>query len=65
MPQRHSMTVRPSLRALLCSGYSEEAITRRGLSADVRILPKPFEPLQLLDAVRAALDDEEIGEATS
>jgi CheY-like chemotaxis protein len=57
--------LRPGLRALLCSGYSEDAISRRGVTADVRVLPKPFEPSELLDAVRAALDDEELGEALS
>lgn len=48
--------VRPGLRALLSSGYSEDAISCRGAPPDLRLLPKPFEPSQLLAAVRAALE---------
>ena len=55
--------LRPGMRALICSGYSEDAISRRGLTADVRILSKPFEPTQLLAAVRDALDGEALGQA--
>ena len=50
--------IRPGLRVLLSSGYSEEAISRRGSLASVPLLQKPFEPGQLLEAVRAVLDEE-------
>jgi CheY-like chemotaxis protein len=50
--------VRPSMRVLLASGYSEEAILRRGPVASIPMLQKPFEPAQLLAAVRAVLDEE-------
>ncbi len=49
--------VRPGLRALLSSGYFEDAISCRGAPADLRLLPKPFEQSQLLTAVRAALEE--------
>jgi nitrogen-specific signal transduction histidine kinase/CheY-like chemotaxis protein len=50
--------VRPAMRVLLASGYSEEAISRRGQIAAIRMLQKPFEPAQLLAAVRSVLDEE-------
>jgi two-component system cell cycle sensor histidine kinase/response regulator CckA len=48
---------RPTLRVLLSSGYSEEAISGRGKLAHP-LLVKPFEPAQLLTAVRAVLDED-------
>jgi two-component system, cell cycle sensor histidine kinase and response regulator CckA len=57
--------LRPGLSALICSGYSEDAITGRGLSPDVRVLSKPFEPVQLVAAVRAAIAGESLDEALS
>jgi two-component system cell cycle sensor histidine kinase/response regulator CckA len=50
--------LRPQLRVLLSSGYSEEAISRRGELAQIPLLQKPFEPAQLLTAVRAVLDED-------
>jgi two-component system, cell cycle sensor histidine kinase and response regulator CckA len=53
--------LRPQLRVLLSSGYSEEAISRRGELAQIPLLQKPFEPAQLLTAVRAVLDEDPLG----
>ena len=39
----------------------EEAISRRGELAHIPLLQKPFEPGQLLTAVRAVLDEESTG----
>jgi two-component system, cell cycle sensor histidine kinase and response regulator CckA len=50
--------IRPGLRVLLASGYSEDAISRRGTLAKIPLLQKPFDPAQLLTAVRGVLDDQ-------
>jgi two-component system cell cycle sensor histidine kinase/response regulator CckA len=50
--------LRPDLRVLLSSGYSEEAISGRGQVAQIPMLAKPYEPAQLLAAVRAVLDED-------
>ncbi|MBS2022052.1 MAG: PAS domain S-box protein [Deltaproteobacteria bacterium] len=48
---------RPGLRSLFVSGYSQEAISHRGvLDPGVQFLPKPFTPVALLTRVRAILD---------
>jgi two-component system cell cycle sensor histidine kinase/response regulator CckA len=52
---------RPNLRVLLSSGYSEEALSGRGQLAQTPLLPKPFEPAQLLAAIRAVLDEDPPG----
>ena len=47
----------PELRVLYVSGYSDDAISNRGvLSAGIRFLPKPFTRATLLAKVREALD---------
>jgi PAS domain S-box-containing protein len=49
--------LRPGLRVLFMSGYSEEVVSRHGtLHEGERLLPKPFSISQLLEAVRSALD---------
>jgi CheY-like chemotaxis protein len=50
-------SVRPSLRVLFMSGYSEEAITGSGTPrAGSPFLEKPFKPAQLARKVREVLD---------
>jgi two-component system cell cycle sensor histidine kinase/response regulator CckA len=47
----------PGLRALFVSGYTQDAIARRGvLDSGVEFLPKPFTPATLVARVRAVLD---------
>jgi PAS domain S-box-containing protein len=47
----------PGLRALFVSGYTQDAIARRGvLDSGVDFLPKPFTPAMLVARVRATLD---------
>jgi PAS domain S-box-containing protein len=47
----------PSIKLLFMSGYSETAISDRGLVApDMRFLDKPFTPAELASKVREALD---------
>ncbi len=47
----------PQVKVILMSGYAEDELVRRSLSAGDRVfLPKPFTPQALLHAVRAVLD---------
>ncbi len=49
--------VRPQMRVLYVSGYSEEAIVRQGeLTPGVELLPKPFTPGVLTAKIREILD---------
>jgi PAS domain S-box-containing protein len=49
--------LRPGLRVLFMSGYSDEIVGRHGtLEAGERLLQKPFSIAQLLESVRGALD---------
>jgi signal transduction histidine kinase len=49
--------LRPDLRVLYMSGYTEDAmISHRLVESGARLLQKPFTPDRLLDAVRAVLD---------
>ena len=49
--------VRPDLKALYLSGYTEDEIVRRGLhDPSVAFLQKPFTAEVLLDKVRSVLD---------
>jgi two-component system, cell cycle sensor histidine kinase and response regulator CckA len=48
----------PGLRVLFLSGYSLESAVEQGLEpARDRLLEKPFQPRELLSAVRATLDE--------
>ncbi len=57
-------SVRPSVRVLYMSGYTDEAILHHGLSqAAAPILRKPFAPDELARRVREVLDREWAGKA--
>jgi len=54
---RHLRARRPTLPAVLMSGYVQEpAVGEATAGPPVRTLDKPFTPAQLLDAVRGALE---------
>jgi PAS domain S-box-containing protein len=51
------LPLRPEMRVLYVSGYSEEAIARQGqLTAGIELLPKPFTPGVLTAKIREILD---------
>ena len=54
---RRMAELRPGIRVLYMSGYSDGAVSRQGvLGPDVLLLEKPFTGARLARAVRAALD---------
>jgi two-component system, cell cycle sensor histidine kinase and response regulator CckA len=53
----HARPLRPAMRVLYVSGYSEEAIARHGkLTEGVELLPKPYTPSVLTAKIRQILD---------
>lgn len=51
-------TLRPDVRVLFMSGYTEEAVTRhQGGESNVTFIQKPFDPISLAYKVRELLDD--------
>ncbi|HTT70250.1 MAG TPA: PAS domain S-box protein [Anaeromyxobacteraceae bacterium] len=54
---RHLRALKPEMRLLYTSGYSRDAISRRGvLEEGIAFLPKPFTAEELLSRVREVLD---------
>src|SRR5262249_47677295 len=54
--------LRPGLRVLYLSGYTDDAVVRYGVSHDqVHFLEKPFSPKGLAEKVREVLDSPEAG----
>jgi PAS domain S-box-containing protein len=52
------MAIRPTLRVLCMSGYTDDSIVRHGvLETGVAYLQKPFTPISLTQKVREVLDD--------
>ena len=51
--------IRPELKVLFISGYTRDALVRRGvLEEGVKLLAKPFAPDELIDWVRKMLEEE-------
>ncbi len=54
--------LRPSIRVLYMSGYTDEAIVRTGVLEEGKpFLQKPFTPMQLAKKIREVLDEPETG----
>jgi signal transduction histidine kinase/ActR/RegA family two-component response regulator len=54
--------LRPSIRVLYMSGYTDEAIVRTGVLEEGKpFLQKPFTPMQLAKKIREVLDEAETG----
>jgi PAS domain S-box-containing protein len=49
-------SVRPGLGVVLLSGYTADAVRRRGLPPGSRFLQKPFDDVSLLETVRSLLE---------
>jgi two-component system cell cycle sensor histidine kinase/response regulator CckA len=50
------LRLRPSLRTLFLSGYTDEAVNAHGVIAGANFLQKPFKPVDLAARVRDVLD---------
>jgi DNA-binding response OmpR family regulator len=53
---RDLVAQRPGLAVILMSGYTEEALARKGLEGPFLLLQKPFTPQELRQRIREVLD---------
>ena len=54
---RRQASLRPEMKVLFMSGYTDESISRQGLlEPGMELLQKPFAPAALLKRVRRTLD---------
>lgn len=54
--------LRPGIRVLFMSGYTDDAVLLHGVSTDERtLLPKPFTSVELAQRVRSAIDGVRVG----
>jgi CheY-like chemotaxis protein len=53
----HLSQVRPQMRVLMMSGYSDDRQVQRIVQMGARFLPKPFSPVSLSKAIRESLDE--------
>jgi CheY-like chemotaxis protein len=49
-------TVHAGVKALFMSGYGDDVLSVHGIVPGVRVLPKPFDSAELIEAVRMALE---------
>jgi DNA-binding NtrC family response regulator len=55
---RRMREIRPNLRAICMSGYTDETVVRHGiLESGIAFLQKPITPDSLRQKVRSVLDD--------
>jgi two-component system, cell cycle sensor histidine kinase and response regulator CckA len=52
---RRLLPLRPEMQVIMMSGYPDEIMAQQGLSPSVPILPKPFPPKRLLQAIEGVL----------
>ena len=53
----HLRALRPGLRVLFSSGYTDSAVVHHGvIDADVAFLPKPYTAVTLTEKIREVLD---------
>jgi len=62
---REARSARPGLKALLASGYTENALIQQGRQEDLRLIVKPYRKSELARQLRAVLDGGGAGEAPS
>ena len=53
---QHLQRIRPGIKVLYMSGYTDDVIIRHGLEGGVSLLAKPFNPTDLSHAIRQRLD---------
>jgi CheY-like chemotaxis protein len=54
-------TLRPGLRVLLASGYSDDLVAQAPATVGIAALSKPYSQTELASRVRAALDSDDSG----
>jgi two-component system cell cycle sensor histidine kinase/response regulator CckA len=53
----HLSQMRPQMRIVMMSGYSDERQLQRVVETGIRFLQKPFSPVSLTKAIRETLDE--------